>query len=324
MKITRAWLYVGVFGLMANTIFAEDAILNKKGPVAGNILTDAAQFVKDSDTELADDAAVGADRDAMVVDLNNATALRTDVLKFFQDRASSFVIDVSVILDRRQFRVDVKPQTGPLQKAPVGSSDLTTAVQKFQTDFNARVAAEAAIDVDFANLQVSVLQLNAAAVTTNGNAYFHDRFSYFQNRIYEAADVVNIKKIVKFKPERIALTRPAKGKQLMVHVQQFLTDRATWLTDEAAIAAARNNMFASIGTSSFEATVTTWLNARHAHYVQGLQLAVDRQAMKVDVGLAKPEKVSGLKAQGKAEGAEDSLSVPDADLDQSDEDNGEK
>lgn len=328
MRFSLVALCLAVLSVAAQSVRAEDSdeAARRRGPTAGNVLTDAGQFVKDRDVQIADVAMVAADRAAMAVDLSSSGNLRTDVTNFFKDRASVAIDELAVAFDRKQLRVDVKPNTGALVKPPKASTDLNTAVTQFFTDFDARVKAEAAIDTDYSNLKTAVSQSNSAAVTTNANQFFLDRHAYNQNRLFEAADVKGIKKIIKFKGAKAVLVKPAKKAALSVYVQTFLNDRATWLKDADAITAARNNMRSAVGTASLQDAVTTWLNARRTHHVAGVQLSIDRFAMKVAVGLAKVKDVGGaiIKVIHPAkEGAEDVLTVVIVDLDESDEDNGE-
>jgi hypothetical protein len=291
---------------------------------AGDPVVDAATFIKDQDQRNALTDSIAADRFAMAADLQNATALPTDVKKFFGDRADVFALDATIHQDRRQLRFDVKPQTGPLIKPVKGGTDLNAAVTQFFKDFDARVAAEGAVDADYKALKISVLQQDKAGVTSNANAFFHDRFNQAQARLNEAADVFNIKKIVKFKGQKLALVKPSRGNDLTGHTKMFLDDRAKWLSDGDAITAARNNMRSALGTSSLEASVLTWLNARRTRHIGGLQLALDRFAMKVDVGLAKRKDPVAKNVTGKGEGLEDQQDQPSPDLDESSDDIGEK
>ena len=148
MRFSLVALCLAVLSVAAQTIRAEDSdeAARRRGPTAGNVLTDAGQFVKDRDVQIADVAMVAADRAAMAVDLSSSGNLRTDVTNFFKDRASVAIDELSVTFDRKQLRVDVKPNTGALVKPPAPSTDLNTAVTQFFTDFDARVKAEAAID----------------------------------------------------------------------------------------------------------------------------------------------------------------------------------
>ena len=291
----------------------------------GNPLTDAAQFVKDTDSRNADIDNIAADRLSMFLDLQNATALPVDVKKFFADRAAAFQLLAPIHLDRRQLRVDVKPGTGPLVKPVKGAADLNTAVTSFFKDFDARVAAEGAEDADYSAIKSSVAKQDAAGVTSNANQYFKDRFARNQAALNEAADVFTIKKDVSFKAQKIAFVKPTKGNDLATHTKMFLDDRAKWLTDSDAITASRNNMRSAVGTSSLEAAVLVWLNARHQHHHDGVQLGLDRFAMKLDVGLVKQKDptIKGLTPQ-RTPGAEDNSDTPNDNLDQSTEDNGEK
>jgi hypothetical protein len=331
MKQSEKLRYLSLIVLLSLAALAGQASASDAEPLLlggklkpGNTLTDAATFVKDTDLRDAAISDIAADRLSMLVDLQNATALPTDVKKFFADRATVFALRPTIQLDRRQLRVDVRPGTGPLVKPVKGVADLNTAVTQFFIDFDARVAAEAAIDNDYAAIKASVARQDTASVTSNANQYFKDRFAHAQAVRNEAADVFTIKKDVSFKAQKIAFVKPSKGNDLTGHTKMFLDDRATWLTDNDAITAARNNMRSAVGTSSLEAAVLVWLNARHQHHHDGVQLGLDRFAMKLDVGLAKQKEPVTKTTQSKAPGVEDNSERPDPNLDESSEDNGEK
>ncbi len=310
---------------MAAHVYASEIDPFSNKLTVGDPVVDATTFIKDQDLRDAALAAIAADRFSFVVDLQNATALPTDVKKFFADRATAQGLADTIHTDRRQLRFDIKPGTGGLTRPGKGSSDLNAAVTQFFKDFDARVAGEAAVDSDYKALKISVQAQNKAGVTSNANQFFHDRFTTAQARLNEAADVFNIKKVIKFKGQKIALVKPSKGNDLTGHTSMFLTDRAAWLSDDDAITAARNNMRSALGTSSLQASVTTWLNARRTHRVAGIQLGLDRFAMKVDVGLAKQkDPKSKAIAMTKTGGAEDNQDSPDNNLDESSDDNGEK
>lgn len=318
-------LLLGIVVMAAQACASDVEPLRNGKLVAGDPVVDAATFIKDQDNRDAALSAIAADRFSFVIDLQNATALPTDVKKFFADRATAEDLADTIHTDRRQLRFDIKPKTGALVKPIKGGTDLNAAVAKYFTDFDARVAADTATDNDYAALKQSVTAQNKAAVTSNANAFFHDRYAFNQARINEAADVFNIKKIISFKGQKIVLIKPSKGNDLTGHTKAFLDARAAWLSDNDALTAARNNMRSAQGTSSLQAAVLTWAQARRTHRVAGIQLGLYRFAMKVDVGLAK-QKDPKTKAIviNKNEGNEDMQDAPSTDLDESSEDNGEK
>ncbi len=321
--------YVAFLGiaLMASQGSAAEPFKNgADDPVAHDALDDSSTFIKDQDLHHSSQADISADRNTFVIDLQNTTALTADVKKFFSDRSTAANQIETLHHDRRQLRVDNNPQTGPLIKPGRGSSDLNTAVTAYFKDFDTRVAAEAAVESDLAGLRIAILAQDKAGVTSNSNQFFKDRFTAAQARLNEAADVQTIKKDVKFKGQKLALVKPSKSDDLTAHVSTFLSDRAKWLSDDVAITTARNTMRAALGTPSLEAAVLAWLNARRQHHVDGLQLGLDRSALKVDVGLArqKDPKKKDLKGGGKISGVEDSADSPNTELDESSEDNGEK
>ena len=322
LSVCLAVLLLGMAGA-----WAEDAVDRVK-LVPGDPIADALKFVTDDFVRQADEANVVVDRHLIAADVNNTTALTGDVRKFFSDLDSINDITNKIAADRKQFRVDIAitPPTGPLQKPGTGSSDLNAAVTQFQTDFNARVTAEAAVDTDMANLNISVLAKDKAGVTTNGNAFFHDNFNFNQARIYEGADVVNIKKVIKFHAQKPVFTKPAHGKDLSTHAAQFIKDRATYLSDELALTGARNSMFAVLPTSSLSSSVTTWLNARRQVFYDTTQLTLDRLAMRVDLHLGGRKALKNLliKLGLKSGGGEDSGFKPSDANDQTDDTNGEK
>lgn len=296
---------------------------------ADGLSIDVGQFFKDDALLVAKHAEIEADRATMGLDVarNDAIALNTDVLKFFTDRKEAANRESAKVTERHQIRQDIQLAAIPFDKPTQGTKNLAQDAAAFVKAHDARVAAEAQIDLDLLNLYTSFVKSDVAGMTSNANSFFQDRHNWLQQRKQVVASVVALKKDVKFKPS----VKPVvtKGGNLSADTTTYLTDRAKWQQLEVTVLADIANLRAALGTpDSLESIVNTFLTDRHAHFVTHVQLGLDIRNLRVDVGLKVADKpVKPLPAAKKGNvkpSKEDDAGPADADLDDSLIDEGDK
>ena len=279
--------------LLVMLIISSAARAATSGSPSSNLVSDLTQFFVDGDKAAAAEANAAADRLLIANDVNtNSPNLKTDVTQFFKDHDAGVNQEDKRITERHELYFDLSRKPIQFTKPGKGSSDLPTAVKQFFTDYDERVAADAAIDADLINWRVSLTTNNTVGLTSNGNQFFDDRHSLVQDRRDVNADCANLRRITKDKASKVSVPKFDKSMDLQTAAKNFTTARANWDTAEVTLTTAISNMRAAQGGSSLESTVTAFLDARHNRAATGILLNAARFQMRFSTGLVKTPKAT--------------------------------
>lgn len=248
------------------------------------LAADVAQFLADYDRLVALRAEIAADRDAMAADLDSGK-LERDVKRFFADRAEAFAVRLVKAADRKQMKIDLNFKPAKLEKPVPGTGDLLKDASSYINSYDAWAALWSQIEQNISQMRNAVASGDNAALTAATTDFFNNHRSRLQKRLQWQSDIKAMKKDVSFKGTGKPL--PPPGTTLKEHVAEFLNDRAAWEALGSLVEADRNNLRAALGSpDSLQSTVNTFLTDRRARHVKAVELAVDRKAMRKDVGLS--------------------------------------
>jgi len=274
----------GLMALLA--VLVVGSVTQARAELAG----DVAQFLQDYDRLVAVRAQIDADRTAMLADINDHKALKADVQRFFADRLEAFAARLSKAADRKQMRIDLDFKSPKLEKPAKGTGVLAQDAANYIANYDAWVALQQQVEVDIAAMRnilsgVSFPEALANAVT----AFFTDSRARLQKRLQWQQDIRSMKKDLGFKGTGKPVPPPGTG--LKDDAQKFLNDRGAWEAYGPVVEADRNNLRAAVqGGQSLDSIVTTFLTDRRARHIKGVELALDRKAMRKDLGLKNAEK----------------------------------
>lgn len=250
-----------------------------------DLVSDAAQFLQDYDELVALGSQIAADRDALKADIDNHDTLRADVLRFFADRLDAAATRLGKAADRKRMRIDLKFKGPKVQKPTKGTGVIAQDAAQYIASYNAWLGQRDMVQLDIAAMRTAVGNNDVTALTAAVTAFFTDSRARLEKRLQWQQDIRSMKKDVAFKPTGKAA--PPPGTTLREHVQEFVNDRISWEAYAGLVDACRNNLAAAVGGggSSIEDAVKSFLDARRSLHVKGVELALDRKAMRKDVGL---------------------------------------
>jgi hypothetical protein len=288
MILRKYWMILALVSVCAVAVRAE-------------LLGDAQEFLKDYDRLVALRAEISADRDAMAADINDNAKLRLDVKRFFADRAEALAVRLLKAVDRKQMRLDLSTKLPKVQKPVKGTGDLAQDATSYINSYDAWVAFEQQVLVNIEQMRAAVNANDGATLLVAVTDFFTNSRLRHEKRLQWQLDIKAMKKDTAFKGTGKPHLPP--GDSLKDHVSEFLSDRVSWEVLSDLVDADRNNLRAVLGVpDSLASAVTTFLTDRRAHHIKTLELALDRKAMRKDVGLsasAKGENKPGVAATAK-------------------------
>jgi hypothetical protein len=313
-------LIIVAFGARAET----EAFSNRRPlPTPQNTQPDAQQLILDFDALIAQDGVIAQDRAAMANALTSNGNLTDIVRQFFKDRDQAANDNQNLADDRVHLRRDIGFFPTPLFRSP-RAQGLSADAAAYIKAFDARAAADAAVNNDIAGMRAGLATSNVAQITSNANAFFNDRHARAQAHADEAAAIGAMRKDLFFKGNS-SIHKPGHT-GLSDHVSHYLADRQAWLNAGVLVAADRENLRAALNSSSLQAVAMTFLTDHHALFADQKQLSLDRDVMRLDVHYKLARRAQGFFGSlvGQGNSKEDLTSSEDIDQDITADNVGEK
>jgi hypothetical protein len=257
-------------------------------PARAELMGDVAQFLQDYDRLAALRNELDGDRDAMAASINDHQQLVKDVKAFFADRAEVAALVLLKAADRKQMRVTLDYKPAKLEKPVKGTGVLADDANSFISFYDAWVSLKADIEADIAGMRNAVAANDPAALAAVVTAFFDHHRARLQKRLQWQSDIRAMKKDIAFKGTGKPV--PPEG-GLKKDVEKFLADRDAWESYASILDADRNNIRTAVSSGQgLEDAVRAFLTDRRYRHIKGVELWLDRKAMRKDVGLGGSEK----------------------------------